>query len=144
MKRPAAVLALSGAFAATTAGTAPPTRVRILAFSDYHSHAVPFRSEGRPGQGGLARAVALIRKARAAGDTLVLSGGDMLNKGVPVWSDEYGCVEWPWLDGLVDAMALGNHDLDYGPEAFAACRASTRDSTATPSVHARWCRAGRR
>jgi 5'-nucleotidase/UDP-sugar diphosphatase len=125
MKRPAVVLAL--AFVATArAGPAPRTRVRILAFSDYHSHAVPFRSEGRPDQGGLARAIALIKRARADGPTLVLSGGDMLNKGVPVWSDEYGCVEWPWLDGLVDAMALGNHDLDYGPEAFAACRASTR------------------
>jgi 5'-nucleotidase len=87
---------------------------------------VPFRSEGRPDRGGLARAVALIKQARRTDATLVLSGGDMLNKGVPAWSDEYRCVEWPWLDGLVDAMALGNHDLDYGADAFASCRASTR------------------
>jgi 5'-nucleotidase len=107
---------------------AVPARVsvRVLHFSDYHSHALPFRSEGRPGQGGLARAVALFKAARAEGRTLVLSGGDMLNKGVPAWSDEFGCVEWPWLDGLVDAMALGNHDLDYGPAAFEACRTAVR------------------
>ena len=29
--------------------------VRLLHFSDYHSHAVPFRSEGLPGQGGIQR-----------------------------------------------------------------------------------------
>jgi 5'-nucleotidase / UDP-sugar diphosphatase len=117
------LLALLGTLALP--GTAPVT-VRILHFSDYHSHALPFRSEGRPGQGGLARALALFKEARAGGPTLVLSGGDMLNKGVPVWSDEFGCVEWPWMDGLVDAMALGNHDLDYGSAAFEACRTSTR------------------
>lgn len=110
---------------ATLAGSGPAgeRHVRIVAFSDYHSHAVPFRSEGRPGRAGLARAVAYLRQARAAG-ALVLSGGDMLNKGVPAWSDEFGCLEWPWLDGLVDAMALGNHDLDYGYAAFAECRRS--------------------
>jgi 5'-nucleotidase len=98
--------------------------VRIIGFSDYHSHAVPFRTEGRPDQGGLARVVAYLKRARAGGGALVLSGGDMLNKGVPVWSDEARCIEWPWLDGLVDAMALGNHDLDYGADVFAACRAA--------------------
>jgi 5'-nucleotidase / UDP-sugar diphosphatase len=124
MKTPAAAALMVLAAAPAAAGTR--TEVRIVAFSDYHSHAVPFRSEGRPDQGGLARAVAFLKAARAGGDTLVLSGGDMLNKGVPAWSDEHRCVEWPWLDGLVDAMALGNHDLDYGPEAFAACRRGTR------------------
>lgn len=127
MRRLAVAAAVLAAAGGATASSQPQrARVRIVAFSDYHSHAVPFRSEGRPGQGGIARAVAFLREARRAGDTLVLSGGDMLNKGVPAWSDEYGCVEWPWLDGLVDAMALGNHDLDYGAEAFASCRASTR------------------
>jgi 5'-nucleotidase len=94
-------------------------------FSDYHSHAPSFYSEGRGDQGGIARALGYFRKVRGEGDVLVLSGGDMLNRRVPAWSDEYRCVEWPWLDGLVDAMALGNHDLDYGPDAFAACRKST-------------------
>jgi 5'-nucleotidase len=115
------LLLLLSALAAPT----PSTTVRVLHFSDYHSHALPFRSEGRDGQGGLARAVALFKEARD-GRTLVLSGGDMLNRGVPAWSDEFRCVEWPWLDGLVDAMALGNHDLDYGPQVFEACRRSVR------------------
>jgi 5'-nucleotidase / UDP-sugar diphosphatase len=95
----------------------------LVAFSDYHSHAVPFYSEGRPAQGGIARAIAYLRDARRDPDTIVVSGGDMLNRGTPTWSDEYGCVEWSWLDGLVDVMALGNHDTDYGWPAFERCRA---------------------
>lgn len=119
--------------------------VRLLHFSDYHSHAVPFRSEGQPGQGGIARALAFLLDAKKDGSTLVLSGGDMLNKGVPAWSDEFGCVEWPWLDRVLDAMALGNHDLDYGAAAFEQCRgqvrfpvlsANLRASSGAPYLHA--------
>ncbi|MCY1083041.1 bifunctional metallophosphatase/5'-nucleotidase [Archangium lansingense] len=98
--------------------------VTLVGMTDYHSHAVPFYSEGAPGQGGVARALAYLRDAKARPDTLVVSGGDTLNKGVPTWSDEYGCVEWPWFNGVLDVMALGNHDLDYGPESFERCRAS--------------------
>ncbi|WP_309892288.1 bifunctional UDP-sugar hydrolase/5'-nucleotidase [Archangium sp.] len=98
--------------------------VTLVGMTDYHSHAVPFYSEGQPGQGGVARALAYLKEAKKQPDTLVVSGGDTLNKGVPTWSDEYGCVEWPWFNGVLDVMALGNHDLDYGAEAFARCRAS--------------------
>jgi len=99
------------------------TTVTILHFSDYHSHALPFYSEDRPDQGGLARAIALLRREKKRG-ALIFSGGDMINKGSPAWSDKYGCVEWPWLNGLADAMAFGNHDPDYGPADFARCRAA--------------------
>jgi 5'-nucleotidase/UDP-sugar diphosphatase len=109
-----AALALAGA-------TLAP-EVTIVGISDYHAHAVPFRSEGRAAQGGIARAVTFLKRAKAEG-ALVFSGGDTLNAGTPTWSDEYRCIEWPWLNGLVDAMALGNHELDYGPEAFERCRA---------------------
>ncbi|WNG21506.1 bifunctional metallophosphatase/5'-nucleotidase [Cystobacter fuscus] len=98
--------------------------VTLVGMTDYHSHAERFYSEGEPGQGGVARALAYFREAKARPDTLGVSGGDWVNRGVPVWSDEYGCVEWPWFNGLLDMMALGNHDLDYGAEAFARCRAA--------------------
>ena len=45
-----------------------------------------------------------------------------MNKGAPAWSDRYRCAEWAWLDGVVDAMAFGNHDADYGYAEFARCR----------------------
>ncbi len=103
---------------------AADTTVTLLHFSDYHSHALPFHTdEGE--RGGIARAAGYLRAQKRAG-ALVFSGGDMVNKGAPAWSDKYGCAEWPWLDGVVDAMALGNHDVDYGREAFESCRAQVR------------------
>ncbi len=99
------------------------TRVTLLQFSDYHSHAMPFYSEERLSQGGMARAVGYLRGHKRQG-ALVFSGGDMINKGSPSWSDKYGCVEWSWLNGVVDAMAFGNHDPDYGREAFDRCAKS--------------------
>ncbi len=98
--------------------------VTLVGLSDYHAHAVPFTSEGEAGRGGVARALAYLQQAKGRGDTLVLSGGDTLSKGAPTWSDEYPCVEWPWFNGWVDAMALGNHDMDYGAQIFEQCRAS--------------------
>ena len=98
--------------------------ITILHFSDYHSHATPFYSEGESDSAGIARAIAYIEPLGARDDTLVFSGGDMMNRGAPAWSDKYRCEEWSWLDGIVDAMAFGNHDADYGPEIFADCRNS--------------------
>lgn len=95
-------------------------RITLLHFSDYHSHALPFYSEGRQGQGGIARAVGYLRREKRNG-ALIFSGGDMINKGSPAWSDKYGCAEWPWLNGIVDAMAFGNHDPDYGGNALQKC-----------------------
>lgn len=96
------------------------TTITLLHFSDYHSHALPFYTdEGE--LGGIARAVGYLRQQKRDG-ALVFSGGDMINKGAPAWSDQYQCAEWPWLNGIVSAMAFGNHELDYGRAAFEACR----------------------
>ena len=105
--------------------SAEPTTVNMVHFSDYHSHAVPFYSEGAHQQAGIARAIAYLKAQRTADpDTLILSGGDTMNKGSPLWSDENQCVEWAWFNGLVDAMALGNHEFDYGQDTFTRCRAT--------------------
>jgi len=118
----AALAVLASSACVTPRQDASSTAVTVVAFSDYHSHAVPFYSEGKPGQGGIARAVAYFDAARRRGDTVVVSGGDMMNAGSPTWSDEYRCAEWPWLNGRVEVMALGNHDLDHGAETLAQCR----------------------
>jgi 5'-nucleotidase len=104
---------------------AAPQTVTLLHFSDYHSHALPFYSEGRPEQGGIARAIGYLERHKKRG-ALVFNGGDMMNKGAPAWSDKYGCLEWEWLNGVVDAMAFGNHDADYGADAFARCSERVR------------------
>jgi len=97
------------------------TTVTLLHFSDYHSHALPFYTdEGE--RGGIARAIGYLRREKRKG-ALVFSGGDTINRGAPAWSDKFGCAEWAWFNGIVDAMAFGNHDADYGREAFDQCRA---------------------
>lgn len=100
------------------------TTVTLVHFSDYHSHAVPFYDEGAE-RGGIARAIGFMERQKRAG-ALVFGGGDMLNRGAPAWSDKYSCAEWPWLNGIVDAMAFGNHDADFGNAELARCRASVR------------------
>jgi len=103
----------------------PGTRVKLLHFSDYHSHAVPFFSEHQPDQAGIARALGYVKQAKAQDpEVLVLSGGDVWNSGTPAWSDKYyqDCTEWRFWNGLLTAMAFGNHDVDYGWDAFSACR----------------------
>jgi 5'-nucleotidase/UDP-sugar diphosphatase len=98
--------------------------VTLLHISDYHSHALPFYTdEGE--RGGIARAIGYLRQQKRAG-ALVFSGGDTINKGAPAWSDKFGCAEWPWFNGVIDAAAFGNHDADYGFADFEKCRKSVR------------------
>lgn len=97
-------------------------RIVILHFADYHSHAIPTFQEGEADRGGVARAIGFLKREKNKGRRLVFNGGDMLNRGTPAWSEKYGCIEWPWFNGLVDAMAFGNHDADFGPEAFGRCQ----------------------
>ncbi|MCL4297458.1 MAG: 5'-nucleotidase C-terminal domain-containing protein [Anaerolineae bacterium] len=98
------------------------TTVTLLHFSDYHAHAVPFYGEGEADTAGIARLIAYLKPLANDPNVLVFSGGDTMNLGSPAWSDKYQCAEWSWLNGLVDAMAFGNHDADYGPDVFAQCR----------------------
>lgn len=95
------------------------TTITLLHFSDYHSHALPFYTE-QGELGGIARAMGYLAREKQRG-ALVFSGGDTINKGSPAWSDKYGCAEWPWWNGVVDAMAFGNHDADYGAEELERC-----------------------
>ena len=101
------------------------TTIVLLHTSDYHSHARPHYSDGEYGVGGLARVIQYLRDEKAANpNTVILGGGDTMNLGTPAWSDKYQCAEWPLFNGLQDAMALGNHELDYGWVRFEECRAS--------------------
>jgi 2',3'-cyclic-nucleotide 2'-phosphodiesterase (5'-nucleotidase family) len=45
----------------------------------------------------------------------------MMNLNNPVWSDVYTCTEWAWFNGLLEGMAVGNHEFDYGPEVYQDC-----------------------
>jgi 5'-nucleotidase/UDP-sugar diphosphatase len=100
--------------------------VTLLHFSDYHSHAVPFYSEGQADTAGIARLIAYLQPYANDPNSLIFNGGDMMNLSTPAWSDKYRCAEWPWFNGIVDAMAFGNHDADYGPDVFAQCRSTVK------------------
>jgi len=115
--------------------------VTVVHFTDYHSHAAPFFVRGEHDAAGVARAYAYIEPLSKRDDVIVLNGGDTMNLGAPPWSDRFMCVEWPWWNGVVDAMAWGNHDADYGPAEFAKCQATVdypilganvRDSSGAP------------
>src|SRR5689334_3981809 len=120
-----ALLALL-ALAATPAAAQSRSTITLLHFSDYHSHAVPFYSEGQANTAGIARLIAFLQPYANDPNSLILSGGDMMNFGAPSWSDKYHCAEWPWFNGIVDAMAFGNHDADYGPDVFAECKSKIK------------------
>ena len=117
-----AVLALG----ATPAAAQSRASVTLLHFSDYHSHAVPLYSEGQADTAGIGRLFAYLQPYANDPNALIFSGGDTMNLGTPAWSDKYRCAEWPWFNGIVDAMAFGNHDSDYGPDEFARCRGTIK------------------
>jgi 5'-nucleotidase len=103
------------------------TTITLIDFSDYHSHAVPFYSEGQQNQAGIARTIAYLKSQKQSVQNLmIISGGDTMNLGSPTWSDEYKCIEWPWFNGLVDVMALGNHEFDYGADTFKQCQSTAK------------------
>jgi 2',3'-cyclic-nucleotide 2'-phosphodiesterase (5'-nucleotidase family) len=120
-------LALVLAIAAAASAHKPPgtqpkalSAVTMLHFTDYHAHALPFYAEDRDDNGGIARLIGYLAERAQEPGTLIFSGGDMMNLDVPSWSNKYPCVEWPWLNGIVDAMAYGNHDSEYGFTQFQA------------------------
>ena len=98
--------------------------ITLIHLTDYHSRAVPFYAEGQPNMAGIARVLEYLQPHADDPHTLIFNGGDTMNKGTPAWSDKYTCLEWSWFNGIVDAMAFGNHDADYGPEKFAECLAT--------------------
>ncbi|HEU5090323.1 MAG TPA: metallophosphoesterase, partial [Roseiflexaceae bacterium] len=112
------------ALGATPAAAQSRSTVTLLHFSDYHAHAVPFYSEGQADSAGIARLIAFLQPYANDPNSLIFNGGDTMNLGAPAWSDKFHCAEWPWFNGIVDAMAFGNHDSDYGPQEFAACASS--------------------
>lgn len=119
--QPMSMVSPAGTIPATGTGT-----IELYHFSDYHSHALPGFAEGEADRGGIARVLGLIAAAKATNPhVLAFSGGDMMNLSNPIWSDVYTCTEWSWLNEHIDAMALGNHEFDYGPDAYQACANNT-------------------
>ena len=99
----------------------------ILHTNDVHSHLDPFETKTGERVGGVAARAALIKRQRdLGGRVLLLDAGDLV-QGTPYYNVFRGEVDHRLLDLLhYDAIALGNHDLDDGVEAWRARAAKTQ------------------
>ena len=95
----------------------------VVFTNDSHGMAWRFDEPGNPGVGGLAARKTIIDKIRAevqgkGGEILVVSAGD-ITLGDPRSNI---CENIPLIKGMnligYDAMAIGNHEFDFGLDSF--------------------------
>jgi 2',3'-cyclic-nucleotide 2'-phosphodiesterase (5'-nucleotidase family) len=93
---------------------APKTYLTILHTNDTHSTLFPFGPLDE--WGGIARVSRLIKEIKAERpNVLVLNSGDVF-VGTFEFNKYLGYPELKIMEGLYDAMALGNHEFDQGFE----------------------------
>ena len=96
---------------------AEPVRLRILHVNDFHGFAEPHRPRGSETPvGGVAHLAAHVRELRRGGPSVLLAAGDMI-QGHPWANLTQGASAIEVMNAMgFDAMALGNHELDFGQE----------------------------
>ena len=115
---------------------APPTaplRLTIAGTNDWHGWAQPHQAHAKDGstvdEGGLALYASVLKQLRqeTGGRLLVLDAGDIF-QGTLVSNLSEGAVMVDAFNALgVDAVAVGNHEFDYGPVGPAVVPASPGD-----------------
>ena len=100
----------------------PDESITILYTNDTHARLDPFPENATQfaGLGGIARRASLVKKIRKTKkNVLLLDAGDVF-QGTP-WFDVYGGeVDLKLMSDMhYDAMAVGNHEFDNGPDGFA-------------------------
>ena len=102
----------------------------ILHTNDTHSNLFPFGPQKE--HGGIARMSTLIQELRAENENvLALHAGDVF-VGTFAFNKYLGYPELKIMEGLYDAMALGNHEFDLGPNALGAILAGVNPLTLEP------------
>jgi len=106
-------------------------RLTILHTNDFHSHLQGFAPESAytPGiddndqtMGGIARIAAIIEKTKAGSDVpvLMVDGGDCLMGTLFHALEPETAFQLPLMkEAGYDVVAVGNHDFDFGPAAYA-------------------------
>jgi 2',3'-cyclic-nucleotide 2'-phosphodiesterase/3'-nucleotidase len=113
---------------------AEDAHLTILHTTDVHGSLLPWDDlAGRPASRGLAKAATLIARVRAEGQPVLLLDDGDATAGSPLVSawhrDPAGTPEpvTRIMNALgVDAMAIGNHEFDFGPAALESTRAAAR------------------
>ncbi|MHC4405526.1 MAG: bifunctional metallophosphatase/5'-nucleotidase [Planctomycetota bacterium] len=102
----------------------------ILHTNDTHSNLFPFGPHNE--YGGIARTSTLIKNVRAENaNVLAVHAGDVF-VGTFAFNKHLGYPEFKIMEGLYDAMALGNHEFDLGPVALSYILAGFDPITSTP------------
>jgi len=123
---------LCGAFSGARAGS---VAITVLHTSDLHGHVYPHEALADRDLGeGLARVAAAVRQIRAEGrPTLLLDSGDTI-EGAPEQALAFQTGGVDGKDPIVaamnrigyDAMAVGNHEFDFGRERLARSQSEAR------------------
>ncbi len=124
------LVALLLALPPVAAHGAEQARVTLLFTTDLHGRLVGRDLlEERPAPGGLARVATLVRRIRAGGEVLLLDGGDAMQGDAlgDAWRmDSTSTRPEPMMAAMsaigYDAMAVGNHEFDFGLAAIARAR----------------------
>ncbi len=120
----AAVIILSALLIYYPSQAQSPVKLTILHINDFHGHLLPFvdKSVRKDGSiGGAAYLAAQIQKERGKNPdgTLLLSAGDMF-QGSPISNLFQGNPVMEVMNEIgFDAMALGNHEFDWGMDILA-------------------------
>jgi len=98
------------------------TTITLLHVNDTHSHIDGFGPKDQDLNGtlgGIARAATIIGTVKATEpNVLLLHGGDLF-QGDPLFNKYFGVPELQIMAQLgFDAMAVGNHEFGYGPDAL--------------------------
>jgi len=94
--------------------------LRIMHTNDHHAHLEP---DDRSGLGGIARRLTLVNQLRQQSEqsgesTLLLDAGDVF-QGTLYFNEYEGMADlWFYNRLRYDAMAVGNHEFDKGPDAL--------------------------
>ena len=104
-----------------TAWAEGPITVTILHTDDTHAHLESFEPFKQPLQGGVARRYTAIQQVKAEGGNVILVDAGDAFQGTLFFNQWQGEEEAYFMNALgYQAMAVGNHEFDSGPEALAA------------------------
>ena len=136
----AMVIAATACLGTCPALAAGPATITLLHVNDTHSHLDAWGPKDRHLDGtigGMAKAASVIAAVRASDpNVLLLHAGDVFH-GDLFFNRYFGVPELQLMQQLgFDAMAVGNHEFDFGPEVLAGALAAADGDATLPLLSA--------